>query len=260
MEIRSPCASDALPTPHRTVPHRAFTLIELLVAVAIIAILVALLLPTLRNAKERANAASCMNNIRQILWADAMYADDNSDALVPYCFNYSSGVQNTFYGMLFGYLRPSAPFTAAIYEPWRCPSRLDRFAGLVPPGIMPVYGFGCSSSFSGCSGSHYIHSDWTPKLSLKRSEVKLPGSTPSFMDTDSAWPGGGSWPVYCKGCFPGGAPGPAIMTEPNCIGFRHNLGGNVGYVDGHLAWVPLKTMQQSPVPGGADFFRHYDYP
>jgi prepilin-type N-terminal cleavage/methylation domain-containing protein len=52
----------------------AFTLIELLVVVAVIAILVALLLPALRKAKEKANAASCMNNISQILWADIMYA------------------------------------------------------------------------------------------------------------------------------------------------------------------------------------------
>jgi prepilin-type N-terminal cleavage/methylation domain-containing protein/prepilin-type processing-associated H-X9-DG protein len=58
---------------------RGFTLVELMVVIAIIAILMALLMPVISRAKGKANQISCLNNMRQLSLAAMMYANDHNE-------------------------------------------------------------------------------------------------------------------------------------------------------------------------------------
>jgi prepilin-type N-terminal cleavage/methylation domain-containing protein/prepilin-type processing-associated H-X9-DG protein len=62
-------------------PRLGFTLIELLVVIAIIAILAAILFPVFAQAREKARAASCMSNVKQISSAMLMYTQDYDETL-----------------------------------------------------------------------------------------------------------------------------------------------------------------------------------
>jgi len=77
---------------------RGFTLIELLVVIAIIAILAAILFPVFVRAKQASKAASCQSNVKQLLVAQLMYAQDNGDRVARLTWSTTPLVNDPFYG------------------------------------------------------------------------------------------------------------------------------------------------------------------
>ena len=96
------------------IPQRKiyFTLIELLVVVAIIAILAAILLPSLNKSRERAQAAACVSCLKQVGTAMASYSVDNQDYLPP---NAVGGDGGAWAYLLLPYTKPQKTTELQMY-------------------------------------------------------------------------------------------------------------------------------------------------
>jgi prepilin-type N-terminal cleavage/methylation domain-containing protein/prepilin-type processing-associated H-X9-DG protein len=126
-------------TALRTSIKGGFTLIELLVVIAIIAILAAMLLPALTQAKQRAKRTQCLSNNRQIAVALIMYASDNAEQLPP--LNTGTWPSITPYWW-FNVLDAGNYVTASARSNnvWRCPAVM---VGDIDPGVVNYYQSPC---------------------------------------------------------------------------------------------------------------------
>lgn len=222
-------------------PHKAprgFTLIELLVSVSIIAMLMAMLVPGLMGARERARAAVCGSNIRQVFLANAGYAVENRDHLCPGASDFLENLHRwhgsrTDVGRPFDPRRgPLTPYLGADGTVKNCPSfhvdialsdprRFERGCG----------GYGYNSVFVGTIlrdvgyGFYAVEEDRT---GVQTALIHRPGETVMFTDTaflnelliDYSFAEARFHPTT------GGRPDPSIH-------FRHRGLASVAWCDGH---------------------------
>ncbi len=206
-------------------PRFSFTLIELLVVIAIIAILAALLLPSLKSARDKAKSIQCMNNLKQVGTGMALYAQENDGTFVAHTvwhinvdrYILSSGKPLVTYAS-------SGAGSYAYARIWSCPNN---------PAPVVSDGSG-GSGFRGLAVSYIGNRDI-----LKTSpDVTTGGGSAVRMDAvkDAA----NKWLV--TDCLTGSNGGAIwgyrdLYIIPN-IGYPHATGGNLLFADLHVQWVP----------------------
>jgi prepilin-type N-terminal cleavage/methylation domain-containing protein/prepilin-type processing-associated H-X9-DG protein len=107
---------------------RAFTLIELLVVIAVIAVLMGILMPALKAARELARSSNCLANQRNLVLAYTMYANDNDDRLVRGHVN-QTGLERSMWVL------PPIDESGAYLS--GTPTLADRIRGIQRGGLYP---------------------------------------------------------------------------------------------------------------------------
>lgn len=272
--------TDAMNRPNRKKTRQAFTLIELLVVIAIIALLLSIIIPSLKLAKEHARNLICKSNLKTFGIAGTAYLSDNDEKFTSSFVNlYAEGV------VLSG---SSCQWHNKDLSPWETPANAGPLWNyienpdvllcptfvtvqkrwhykLVPTCTIPMdpqFAFS-QNAFLGRTDGRGV---------LRVTEVSSP-STTLFWAEETTWPiekpiGSGIWiakAVLNDTNFmarhpldPHGAtPGDGIATYhgiPNEESRRNDGQGDVLYIDGHVEFAKSEIYSES---GGLRFTTSY---
>jgi prepilin-type N-terminal cleavage/methylation domain-containing protein/prepilin-type processing-associated H-X9-DG protein len=248
----------------RTCCRRGFTLVELLVVIAIIAILAALLLPTLGKAKAKAYQAQCLCNLRQLAITYQLYADDNSGCLAPNGFMDEAAPKGQLWVIGGEHLYPGY-FTNRTYlldsqyalfgaylkaaGVYKCPSDRNEpvWRGVAYPKVRS-YALNCFLNLQTPENAVFSASRVTFR---KQADLARYDASQYFTFIDGA-------PLnICQPAF-------ALYSSTwfyHRPSAEHNNGGSLAYADGHVAvqhWRDAETIREAKSGGTAGDGGHYD--
>ncbi len=242
---------------------KAFTLIELLVVVAIIAMLMAVLVPALKRVKQQATGAACLANVKGLSTCWHTYAMDNKEHLVfghapnpgrydskqQYWVSFPQDEQGNYKGnpgeVTLQYeqngIRKGALFPyVSSYDAYHCPGDKSKMLFADQYTNKPWWN---SYSIPGLmNGEATFWSD--PKVVNKMSDIVNPGNKIIFLENSD--PRGwimGSW-LMNYGTTPS-------WTDP--IAIWHKDRGSLGFADGHAEmhlWVDPSTIENAVYAAG----------
>lgn len=211
------------------VKYHKFTLIELLVVVAIIGILLSILLPSLKNVREKARRGVCLSNISQLHKAATTYAVLN-DRQLPRGHKYQDHEESevlrglnphTFDLMVDKFLGGSE----AVFS---CPN-LPEY----PQHLPNVGGGWVRLGYNYMGNKDLLNSRLSGQNYAFPNRIDEQPDVPLFGDSIS-WSPNTSWKIsIAPHTRSGGINGRVANTDPKVLG---NEGGNFAFPDGHALW------------------------